>query len=880
MSNLKKALIGGVIVVIIAFLVLANQYLDLIWFQSMDAANIFWITLFTGPLAKLIMGLLIAAFFMINLWLALKAGPPVQTVDNYYPGLNKETILLPGLLISAVLAFLLTAGSNLDWTVIQQFLHPVRTGSLDPIFHRDLGYYLFAFPFYRNLYHTVLATTFLSLVGVTAVYVLTKAIWRYDKFWELKPAAKFHLTVLTTLFLLTKLWGYQLNRFDLLYQESTRLTGVTYTAAHANLPVIQILTWVVVAIIILAWINLGRKSNKLILAGLGSWIVLSAILGLFYPGIFHYLFVKPNEQEVEIPYLQKHIQFTRQAYQLDRIQNRDYNPSDNQATKLTATHPVLADLRLWDYRPLQSSYNQLQAIRPYYRFGDIDIDRYPATNGQQRQVMLSARELITTGLPEKAQSSWINLHLTYTHGYGVAANQVSDFSTQGQPVFISRDLPPKVDPLFPTLRTKRPEIYYGEQTNHYVVVKTRTPEFDYPKGNNNTTTVYKSNNGIRINSFLMKLLMTLKYNESNFILSSQLTKDSRVLMYRNIRERAQKLAPFLIFDHDPYLVLTKGKLYWIIDAYTTSAFYPYARYHSRNLNYIRNSVKTVIDAYDGSVRFYITDPHDPVIQVWQKVFPSHFTPLARLAPEIRSHFRYPEDLMTIQRDLLAQYHMTNPVTFFNQEDNWNIPVHNDNERFDPYYVTIKLPDAADSELVMMQPFVPRNKQNLSSWLLARCDQPHYGELFLYTLPKDQNIYGPAQIDSRINQDQTISQLITLWNQNQSRVLWGNLLIIPIENSILYLKPLFIESEQTKQAELKKVVMVYQNQVVLGDTVVEALERLAGGTAATAPKPAKAAQQLKILSPTVNRNRQSEILGRIEQISRELQQLSQELKKLK
>jgi uncharacterized membrane protein (UPF0182 family) len=883
MSNLKKSLVGGIILLMIAFLILAGQYLDLIWFQTMKAADVFWVTLITGPLAKLIIGLLITAFFMSNFLFSLKTSPRVQAVTDYSPSFTRETLLLPGLLISAFLAFLLTAGSNLDWTIIQQFLHPVQTGRFDPVFHRDLGFYLFTFPFFKNLYHTILATTFLSLAGVTTVYVLTKAIWRYDTAWEIKQSAKIHLTVLTTLFLATKIWGYHLNRYDLLFQESTRLTGVTYTTAHANLTVLQILIWVVVAVIGIVWVNLARKNNKLLIGSLGVWLILALALGVFYPGIFQYLVVKPNEQELEIPYLQKHIQFTRQAYQLDQIKISNYEPNENQTAKLQVTNPVLADLRLWDYRPLQASYNQLQAIRPYYRFGEIDIDRYPSSTTGQRQVMLAARELIVEGLPAQAQTSWINLHLTYTHGYGFAANQVSDFSNQGQPIFISRDLPSKTDPQFPTLKTRHPEIYYGEQTNHYIIVKTRTPEFNYPKGNINTATVYRADNGIRINSMGMKLLLALKYKELNFVLSSQLTPASRLLMYRNIRERSQKLAPFLSFDHDPYLVVANGKLYWILDAYTTSSSYPYARYHSQGFNYIRNSVKTVIDAYDGTVRFYVTDPGDPVIQVWQKVFPHLFTPLRDLAPDISSHFRYPEDLMSVQRDLLIQYHMTNPKTFFTQEDNWDIPVHNDNERFDPYYVTLKLPGAANSEFVIMQPFVPRNKQNLSSWLIARCDKAHYGELTLYTLPKDQNIYGPAQIDSRINQDQTISQLITLWNQNQSRVLWGSLLIIPVENNILYLKPLFLESEQTKQAELKKVVIVYQNQVVLGNTVNEALEQLNSGSssdndssdmtdAITKSEPDKIKEDI----PQPNLSRKTEILKRIEQISKELQQLSQEL----
>jgi uncharacterized membrane protein (UPF0182 family) len=874
MSNLKKILAVLITLVVLAILIIANQYLELVWYQTMGAATVFWVTLTTGPLAKLTIGVVIAAFLMLNLWIAFKAFQR-KSVPDYRPGLSKEALLLPSLLGAAVLAFLLTAGSSLDWHVIQQFLHPVKTSVLDPVFHRDVGFYLFSFPFFQNLYHTVLATTFLSLVGAAAIYLLAQAIRRYNTTWEIWQPAKIHLTVLATLFLLVKIWGYHLSRYNLLFAKSTSLTGINYTAAHANLVSYQILIWVVAALIIILWINLWRTNYKFLLGSCCVWLLLSLGLGIFYPGIVQEFIVKPNEKELENPYLQNHIRFTRQAYQLDRVKTQNYDPQEEVTVRLQADNPVLADFRLWDYRPLQSSYNQLQSIRPYYRFGDIDIDRYPSTFGQ-RQVMLSARELLTEELPDQAKASWINLHLTYTHGYGFAANQVSEFSDQGQPVFISRDLPPKAAPEFSALKTEHPEIYYGEQTNHYIVVKTRTPEFNYPKGAQNTATVYRANNGVKLNSFLMKLLMMFKYKEANFLLSSQLTPQSQVLMYRNIRERAQKLAPFLTFDRDPYLVAANHKLYWIIDAYTTSTFYPYSRYHQRGLNYIRNSVKTVVNAYDGSVEFYITDPNDPVLQVWNKVFPSLFKPADRLNPEIARHFRYPEDLMTLQSELLSQYHMTNSKTFYSQEDTWSIPTHNENERFDPYYITVTLPGESRSEFAMMQPFTPRNKQNLSSWLIARCDQPHYGELILYTLPKDQNIYGPAQIDSRINQDQTISQLITLWNQNQSRVLWGNLLIVPVEKNILYVKPLFIESEQTKQAELKKVVMVYQNQVAMGNTVKEALDRLNFASPPTTEvketKPAANAQE----KPSVKRR--MEILQRIRQISAELQRLSEELEK--
>jgi uncharacterized membrane protein (UPF0182 family) len=874
MVNFKKYLLGIAAVLILILMVITGKYLDLLWYQSMDAAAVFWIPLITGPLTKLTLGVAIALFLLVNVYISLKSLNRFQSDTSSWPGISSKLLWTGSILGSLALAFLLTAGSAMDWTVVQQFLHPVKTGITDPVFRKDLGFYLFTFPLLRNINSILLATTFLSAIGITALYVLTKAVWRQGATWEVRLPAKIHITVLITLFMVVKIWGYTLNRYGLLYQDSARMTGINYTAAHSNLLVLQILIWVVAAIIVLLWTNLFRKNNTLLLGGLGAWLVLSFGLGVFYPGIIQSFVVKPNEYELEAPYLKRHIRFTRQAYNLDQVKIKNYSPAEDHAAKLKANNPVLADLRLWDYRPLQSSYNQLQSIRPYYHFMDVDIDRYPSKLGQ-RQIMLSARELIASELPDEAKSSWINSHLTYTHGYGFAANQVNQFSTQGQPVFISRDLPPKTDPEFTAIKVTRPEIYYGEQTDNYVVVKTRTPEFDYPKGNGNASTTYRANNGIKLDSFFIKLLLTLKYRESNFILSSQLTPDSRVLMNRNILQRVRKLAPFLTFDQDPYLVVVAGKLYWMIDAYTTSAYYPYSRYHSQGFNYIRNSVKTVIDAYDGTVHFYVADSRDPVIQVWQKVFPGMFKSLNTLSSEFIRHFRYPEDLMIIQSDLLSQYHMTNPKTFYAQEDNWNIPVHNNNERFEPYYVTLVLPGKEDGEFAMMQPFSPRNKQNLSSWLIARCDPDHYGELILYTLPKDQNIYGPAQIDSRINQDQTISQLITLWNQNQSRILWGDLLIIPVENSILYLKPLFIESEQSQQAELKKIVMVYRNQVVIGDTVGEALNRLSleappaptGSVASpTAPAPEKQPKT----------NRKTDIIRRIDEISRELQRLSKEL----
>ncbi len=821
MNRLSRIILGAVVVFFILIISFSGKYIDLLWFQTIGSTAVFWISLITGPLTKIAFILLIFGFFLVNLLIAIRAFNRVHVVGALMPEISKKSVLIPGLIVTGVLSFVLGAGLSLHWTTIQQFIHRIPVGIVDPIFKQDVGFYLFEFPFYQQLNRLFQVVSLIGLAGTTLVYFLAKALWRQGNSLELSVSAKIHLTLLTILFLTLKIWSYSLGKFSLLFQETTRITGVNYTAEHARILGLTLLSWLIIGIIGLLFLGLFRKGVKLLLGSIIVWLAGSFILNVIYPGVVQNIKVTPNEYELEAPYLRNHIDFTRKAYALDKIKQAPYIPDEANTQRLTTSHPSLTDLRLWHYEPLLNSYNQLQSIRPYYQFNDIDIDRYLSTTGQ-RQVMISARELLSERLPDQART-WINLHLTYTHGYGFASNQVNQFSEEGQPIFVAKDLPPKTAPVFPGLKVNNPGIYFGETTNNYIIVNTKNGEFDYPKGDQNVVASYQGNTGIRLNSFFVKTLMTLKYQEPNFLLSPQLTKESSILLYRNIKTRVQKLAPFLSFDNDPYLVVSGGKLYWIIDAYTTSSKYPYSKpYTFGGLNYVRNSVKTVIDAYDGVVSFYVTDPTDPIIQVWQKVFPGLFKSLQEIDPDIKNHFRYPEDLFTIQRDMLLQYHMTNPRTFYEKEDYWNVPEVSQDKLFEPIYVTLKLPEAKNAEFVMMQPFSPRNKQNLIAWIIARCDQPNYGELILYTLPKDQNIYGPEQIDSRINQDESISQLITLWNQQQSNITWGNLLIIPIDGQILYIKPLFMESERGRQAELKKIVMVYRNQVSLGDTVSEAL----------------------------------------------------------
>lgn len=862
--SLSRILSGLVIIIFFITLGLSDKYIDWLWFKTTGYTSVFWVSLITGPLTKIIVSGLIFCFFLINLLVASRAFKRVHLINGLFPQLTKEAIFIPGILSAAVLALVLGAGLSLDWTVIQQFMHRITIGTADPIFGQDLGYYLFAYPFYKQLHNLLQVVALLGIAGIALVYFLAGAIWKQGASLELSTGAKNHLTLLTILFFGIKIWGYSLGKYGLMFQETSRITGINYTAAHARVFAFNLLTWLLIGIIALLSFGLFRRENKLLPGSIILWLACSFVLNVFYPGMVQKFKVAPNEFELEAAYLKHHIDFTRKAYALDQIKQIPYIPTDTATGPLTTDHPSLSDLRLWDYEPLLNSYNQLQSIRPYYQFKDIDIDRYPSADGQ-RQVMISARELVSDRLPEQART-WINLHLTYTHGYGFAANQVNQFSNEGQPIFIAKDLPPKTAPEFPGLKVTNPGIYFGETTDNYVIVNSKNGEFDYPQGDQNVTTFYQGVPGIGLKSFFVKTLMALKYHELNFLLSPQLTESSSILLYRNIMVRVKKLAPFLSFDHDPYLVVSGGKLYWIIDAYTTSSHYPYSKpYTTGGPNYVRNSVKAVVDAYNGTVDFYIVDPTDPLIQVWQKVFPSLFKAGAAIDPDLQSHFRYPEDLLTVQRDMLLQYHMTNPRTFYEKEDYWNVPEESQGKLFEPYYVTLRLPGESRAEFVMMQPFTPRNKQNLTAWLIARCDQPNYGELILYTLPKDQNIYGPEQIDSRINQDETISQLVTLWNQQQSNVIWGNLLIIPIDGKILYLKPLFMESERGRQAELKKIVIVYQNRVLIGDTIEEILSGITSGVSVT-PSPS-------IQLPKVQPDRKAQIINELLNIYQEEQRLN-------
>jgi uncharacterized membrane protein (UPF0182 family) len=615
-------------------------------------------------------------------------------------------------------------------------------------------------------------------------------------------------------------------------------------------------------------------------------IILFAVYGLgikIYPGLLQKFKVAPNELALETPYITNNITFTRFGYDLDKIETVPFDVD----TKLTATDianndATIKNIRLWDHAPLLKTYSQLQQIRTYYKFFDVDNDRY-LVNGQYTQVMLSPRELSYADLPSK---NWINERLIFTHGNGITFGPVSRISKEGLPEFFVKDIPPV---SLADIKVTRPEIYYGELSNDYVVVKTRVPEFSYPTATGNITTTYAGKGGVPIDSLLKKALFAARFRTEKLLLSSDITTESRILYNRNINERVKAVAPFLRFDGDPYMVvMDNGRLAWIIDAYTYSDRLPYSKPLKGGINYMRNSVKAVVDAYDGTLSFYISDPHDVLAQVYARMFPGLFKPITAMPADLRKHVRYPHQFLQLQAALFAAYHMTDPKVFYNKENLWQVPVLGE-KPMEPYYTIMKLPGEKVEEYILLLPFTPSKRDNLAAWLTARCDEPNYGKIRAYTFPRDRLIFGPKQIDARINQDSYISQQLTLWNQRGSEVIRGSMLVIPIEKSLLYVQPLFLAADKAALPELKRVIVAFGDQVVMEENLELALQRLFGGKKAVVTvagavttdaksSPASLAKDaMSIYEKAINLQRQGNWAGYGEEL-RKLEQILKQMAK--
>jgi hypothetical protein len=662
---------------------------------------------------------------------------------------------------------------------------------------------------------------------------------------RLSSTVLIHGSVLLGLYFAVKAWSYALDRFMLLYSDNGVVVGAGYTDLHVRLPILWFLVGLAALCAIAAWANVRWRTWRIPAAAVLLLFASSIVVSGLFPALFNRFYVKPSELQLETPYIERNIALTRQAYNLQQIAVKPF-PAEEQLSfaSLEANRPTVDNIRLWDWQPLMSTYAQLQEIRTYYKFLDMDIDRY-RLDGAYQQVMLSARELEPSLLPSNAQT-WVNLHLLFTHGNGVVMSPVTRKSAEGLPLFYLQDIPP-VATGGPAI--SEPRLYFGQAEERYVIVKGATPEFDYPKGKDNVYAAYDGADGVSIGDTARRGLFSWYYGDPNILLTEYITSESRILLRRNIQDRVRTISPVLRLDHDPYIVVSGGRLFWMQDAYTTSDWFPYAQPQSSGgLNYIRNSIKVVIDAYNGSVDFYVSDPDDPLIRTYQRIFPGLFKPLSAMPADLQQHIRYPEDLFLIQAQLYRTYHMDTAEVFYNREDLWQFPRQpadtdglggRDAARMAPYYMIMRLPGEARAEFVLMLPMVPSQRENMIAWLAARCDPPDYGKVVVYEFPKEKQVFGPFQIEARIQQNTDISQQISLWNQMGSRVIRGHLLVVPIENSILYVSPLYLRAATGQLPELKRVIAAYGGRVVMEETLGAALAALFKDTAPPPARPAEA-----------------------------------------
>jgi len=814
------------------------------WYQELGYVIVFKRELLTGLYLGLTFGVLFFLIVYINVWLARRTTAREIDLDSpiwrNFPYYDALKTFLTRFLFAAlvVLGIFFGVWAANQWVEYLQFSNPTEFSIADPLFHRDIGFYVFRLPFYQFLQSFAMAAMVISLVVSTLIHLIQGELSVFRRGMSMEPRMRAHLLSLVAIIGLLFAVSYQFDVWDLLYSARGVVYGASYTDVHADLPLLRYLTGAAVLTSIFALVQILRRGYKLLLAGLGL-IVLGVVGQAVYPEFVQKFEVVPNEINKERPYIQDVIRYTRQAYDIQNINEGEFPAEDSlSANDLKKNDLTIKNIRLWDHQPLLATYAQLQEIRTYYDFVDVDNDRY-TVNGEYRQVMLSPRELASESLPSR---NWINEHLTYTHGYGLCLGPVNMISSEGLPQFFIKDIPP-VSTV--NIKVTRPEIYFGELSNNYCFVKTTSPEFDYPSGEENKYTRYSGSGGVLVDSLIKRVLFAMRFKEIKFLLANDITDESRLMFYRRVLERVEKLIPMARVDRNPYLVVDDGRLYWMVDAYTTTSRYPYSEPRPETGNYIRNSIKALVDAYNGDVRLYVSTPDDPLIQTQMKIFPGLFKPLVEMPATLRAHIRVPEYIFSVQASVYATYHMTDPQVFFNKEDLWKIPrraVGGQDQPMEPYYTIMKLalPKAAseaeksrgEEEFILMVPFTPAKKENMIAWMAARCDAPNYGKMVVYNFPKQKLVYGPQQIEARIDQEAEISKQLTLWNQGGSTVIRGSLLVIPIEKSIVYIQPLYLSAAQEggRLPELKRVIVAYGNTIAMEDNLELALARIFGGAA--------------------------------------------------
>jgi uncharacterized membrane protein (UPF0182 family) len=827
--------VGTMFVALIIVPWLAKFATDWLWFseigfQTVYATSLAWrVGLFVAG------GAFTFAYFYGNVRIARGTGTgfPVLYVnrgDGVPVDISRMVtkVFLP---VALVLAFLTAVSLSASWMILLKGLNGVSVGTTDPLFGRDVSFYLFRLPLIAGVLGTLITLTFLTLLAVAAMYWMRNDITLPPRRASAKPRAARHIGgLLVLMFVLLAVRHWIVGTSSLVYSTTGPLVGASYTDIHVALPGLYVTA--IAGLIAAAWIIAGIMRDKLVGAALSAtifYVVVSVLARGVIPAAYQKLVVSPNELTREAPYLRDHIAATQKAWGLDSVTSRDLS-GEKQLTiaDIKANSATVDNVRLWERVLLQQTFSQLQEIRTYYDFVSVDDDRY-TIEGRYRQIHLSARELNSESLPTR---TFINERLTFTHGMGVTMAPVNQVTSEGLPVLFIKDLPPvsTVD-----IKLTRNQIYYGELTKEYVFVGTGQKEFDYPAGDANIYTTYAGKGGVPIGSFIRRVLYAFQLGSLKIILSDDIKGNARILYRRTVMDRARTAMPFLDFDDDPYLMITDaGHLKWVLDAYTVSDAYPYSQRTVRGTNYMRNSVKVVIDAYDGTVDAYIADPNDAVVKTYARIFDGIFKPLTAMPADIRRHVRYPGELFRIQTALHATYHMVEPETFYHREDQWQIPGgvrQGTNENPFMRHIIMKLPGEKEPEFIYMTPFTPRGKDNLAAWMVARMDGDNYGKLSVYRFPKQSLVYGPKQIANRINQDTEISRQITLWDQAGSRVIRGELLVIPIEESLIYVQPIYTRAEGGTIPELKRVVVAHENQVVMRESLEEGLNALFGAGAA-------------------------------------------------
>lgn len=872
--RLRNLLIVLAAVIFVAFLLLNfcdTLLVDWLWFDALGFHQVFTTTVVAELAIFGIVWVVGFIAFLLNGLIALGLSHDRERLHVVRRSDQVTEVNLPELIRSlgdripwkllvtgaaALLALFIAQGEASSWDVYLKALYGVPFGLREPAFGRDVGFYVFRLPLLEEIRDLFLTLVILSAALSGVIYWARGALDFRESPPRIAGGCAAHFSVLLAVFFLQRAFAYWVSRFELTLHGNGVVFGLRYVDHALWQPGLWLLVALSVAAALICLANLGERGVRMPVAAAVVVFGPAVILNLLQPAIER-LVVKPDELRIETPYLKRNIEMTRRAFQLDGVDVKPFAGLGKLTNaSLTQDATTIRNIRLWDPRPLIATYRQLQEIRLYYDFRDVDIDRYHI-DGNYTQVMLSAREMNVDLLPQNAQT-WINRHLKFTHGYGLVMSPVNTKDQEGLPVLYVKNIPPQSDV---GVNIDRPGIYFGEEPDNYAIVKATTPEFDYPRGNDNVFDYYKGDGGVPISGLFRRILFSFFYRDINLLVTETIGPSSRIMLRRNISQRVSYIAPFLNQDADPYMVVHNGRLYWIIDCYTVSDHYPYSQINSYGINYIRNSVKAVIDAYTGEVTFYVADEDDPIIRTWERIYPGMFAPLGAMDADLRAHIRYPEQFFLIQAETYATYHMTDPAVFYNREDLWSFPRENYSDEtttMQPYYVIMRLPGEAQAEYILMLPMVPQGRDNMIAWLAARCDGADYGHLFEFEFSKDRLFYGPYQIQARINQNPEISQQYSLWNQMGSKVILGNLLVIPVEDSLLYVEPLYIRAQNGQLPELQRVIASYSDRTVMGDDLPSTLAALLKGaqaptppTVASAATASAATQPGPALAPTLS-----------------------------